>query len=60
MGEPHYFIEAFETKRGRRARLWRRQLRNLAVALALCCIGLALLAGTVSAYAALASPFPLI
>jgi hypothetical protein len=60
MGEPHYFVEAYETKRGKRFRRWRRHLRNLAVAFAIACFAVALLAGTVSAYAALASPFPLI
>lgn len=60
MDEPHYFVGAYETRRGKRYRLWRRHLRNLAFAFAIASLAVVLMASTVSAYAVLASPFPLI
>jgi hypothetical protein len=60
MREPNYFVAAYETRRGRRARYWRQQLRNLALSLSIAILAVALLAGCISAYAALDTPFPLI
>lgn len=60
MREPNYFVEAYETRRGRKARFWRARLRDLAWTAAVLLLLSVFLIGSVSAYAALASPFPLI